>query len=82
MRAERVVSLAFILGVWATPAAADDAAATAVDVEFLEYLGGLVRDGERWIDPLDLQHGDGDETEFAERARDASIEAVEQERAQ
>ncbi len=82
MRVERVASLVCTLGVLAFPATADDGAVAPLDVEFLEYLGGLVRDGEGWIHPLDLQRADGRDMKIAERPTDASIEAAEQEQAQ
>ena len=58
MRAESWRALLFIALCVAVPATADEPPAAtddaAMDLEFLEYLGTLVHDGDEWVDPSDV----------------------------
>jgi len=54
MRAD-ALRIALLLVLLAPSLRADDGDETVADLEFLEYLGSLVRDDAGWLDPSDLR---------------------------
>jgi len=55
MRPEHAAIGALAMLLFAPLAAAQEAPAAPPDLEFLEYPGSLVREGDAWVDPADLR---------------------------
>ena len=54
MRADRAL-LGMLAVLLVAPTSRAQEVPAAPDLEFLEYLGSLVREGDRWVDPTDLR---------------------------
>jgi len=70
MRAEHAAIGVLAVLLFAPLARAQEAPAVPPpDLEFLEYLGSLVREGDAWVDPADLREPGDDEPERAAEDR-------------